>query len=174
MSVTISMIAAVAENGVIGAGNALPWRLPSDFAFFKQTTMGKPVIMGRKTFESIGKALPGRVNIVVSRQPGYQPEGVLVIDSLDAALEHGRAIAAADGADEVMVVGGAAIYKAAMPQAQRLYITHVALDIEGDAHFPKIDPAEWEVVAEPVVPISPKDTASYRIRVYSRRSGAAH
>ncbi|HEV7717630.1 MAG TPA: dihydrofolate reductase [Arsenicitalea sp.] len=174
MSVIVSMIAAVAENGVIGAGNSLPWRLPSDFAFFKQTTMGKPVVMGRKTFESIGKALPGRINIVVSRQQGYQPDGVLVIDSLEAAIDHGRALAAAEGAGELMIIGGAAIYAAAMPHADKLYITHVQLDVDGDAHFPEIDAEEWAVADEPVVPISPKDTATYRIRVYGRRAGPAH
>src|SRR5262245_43404899 len=115
------MIAAVAENGVIGSHGAIPWRLPSDFAFFKRTTMGKPRIMGRRTFESIGKPLPGRINIVVTRQPGYQPEGVLVFDSLAAALDRAQAIASVDRADEVMVGGGGEIYREAMPLADRLY-----------------------------------------------------
>ena len=170
MSVPVAMIAAVAENGVIGADNAIPWRLPSDFAFFKRTTLGKPLIMGRKTFESIGKPLPGRTNIVVTRQRGYQPDGVLVIDGLDAALEHAQAIAAADGADEVMIGGGEAIYRAAMPWAERLYISHVALAPAGDTHFPPIDPAEWAVVAEPDVPLTGKDSAAFRVKVYQRRN----
>ena len=92
----------------------IPWRLPTDFAFFKRMTLGKPLIMGRKTFESIGRPLPGRTNIVVSRQKGYQPDGVIVIDTLDAALDHAQAIAAADRADEVMIGGGAQIYREAM------------------------------------------------------------
>jgi dihydrofolate reductase len=170
----ISMIAAVARNGVIGAHNAIPWRLPSDFAFFKRTTMGKPLVMGRKTFESIGKPLPGRINIVVTRQHGYQPDGVLVFSSLSAALEHAKALAAADGEDEVFVGGGAEIYHEAMPLADRLYITHVELEPEGETRFPAIDPAVWEVVAEPDVPLTGRDSATFRTLVYERRGTRAH
>lgn len=169
MIVPVALIAAVAENGVIGSGNAIPWRLPSDFAFFKRMTVGKPLIMGRKTFESIGRPLPDRVNIVVSRQKGYQPTGVLVIDSLAAALDHAQSIAAADGASEVMVAGGEAIYRAALPLADRLYITHVALAPEGDAFFPEIDPAVWMVVDEPALARHERDNAPFRIKVYERR-----
>ena len=169
MTVPVALIAAVAANGVIGAGNAIPWRLPSDFAFFKRMTVGKPLIMGRKTFESIGRPLPDRVNIVVSRQEGYQPDGVLVISSLRAALDHAQSIAAADRAGEVMVAGGEAIYRAALPLADRLYISHVALEPEGDAFFPDIDPAVWKVVDEPAVPPHERDSASFRVRVYERR-----
>ncbi|MHB1109158.1 MAG: dihydrofolate reductase [Devosia sp.] len=171
MTVPVALIAAVAENGVIGAGNAIPWRLPSDFAFFKRMTIGKPLVMGRKTFESIGRPLPDRVNIVVSRQQGYQPEGVLVINSLAAALDHARAIAKAGGAGEVMVGGGETIYGAAMPVADRLYISHVALAPEGDSYFPEIDPAVWEVIEEPDVPLTGRDSAAFRVRVYGRRGG---
>ncbi|HEY0920903.1 dihydrofolate reductase [Devosia sp.] len=169
MTVPVALIAAVAENGVIGSGNAIPWRLPSDFAFFKRMTVGKPVIMGRRTFESIGRPLPERVNIVVSRAKGYQPEGVLVIDSLEAALDHAQAIAQADGASEVMVAGGETIYRAALPLADRLYISHVALAPEGDAFFPPIDPAAWTVVDQPRVPPSARDSTTFRVDVYERR-----
>lgn len=169
MSVPVALIAAVAENGVIGAGNAIPWRLPSDFAFFKRMTVGKPLIMGRKTFESIGRPLPERVNIIVSRARGYQPDGVLVLDSLEAALDHAQAIARADGAGEVMVAGGETIYRAALPLADRLYISHVALAPAGDAFFPRIDPQVWTVVGEPPVPPSARDSASFRVKVYERR-----
>ncbi len=169
MTVPVAIIAAVAENGVIGAGNAIPWRLPSDFAFFKRTTMGKPVIMGRKTFESIGKPLPGRTNIVVTRQRGYQPDGVLVIQSLKAALEHAQSIAAADRATEVMVAGGGEIYGEAMALADRLYITHVAVAPPGDTRFPAIDPDQWRVAAEPDVPRSDRDSADFRVKVYTRQ-----
>lgn len=172
MTVPVAIIAAVGENGVIGAGNDLPWRLPSDFAFFKRTTMGKPLIMGRKTFESIGKPLPGRTNIVVSRQKGYQPDGVIVIDSLAAALVHAQTIAAADGASEVVVGGGGDIYRAAMPLADRLYITHVAASPAGDTTFPPIDPAVWEVADEPDIARTPRDSASFRIKIYERRRAA--
>jgi len=174
MTITISMIAAVAENGVIGSHNAMPWRLPSDFAFFKRVTMGKPLIMGRKTFESIGKPLPGRTNIVVSAQKGYQPDGVIVIDSVAAALVHARAIAEADGFDEIMIGGGAKVYAALMPVAERLYISHVNLSPEGDTFFPPIDPAVWEIVDEPDFPRSEKDTASFRACVYEKRKDPAH
>lgn len=170
MSIKIAMIAAIGRNGVIGAGNAIPWRLPSDFAFFKRTTMGKPLIMGRKTFESIGKPLPGRTNIVVTRQKGYQPEGVLVIDSLEAALDHARAIAEADGVDEVFIGGGGELYKEAMPVTDRLYITEVDLEPQGDTAFPAIDHGQWVVVDEPEVPLTGKDTASFRVKVYERRA----
>ncbi|MFD1944978.1 dihydrofolate reductase [Paradevosia shaoguanensis] len=170
MTIKIAMIAAVGSNGVIGAGNAMPWRLPSDFAHFKRTTMGKPLIMGRKTFESIGKALPGRINIVVTRQKGYQPDGVLVIDSLDAAIDHARTIAEAEGVDEVFIGGGGELYCEAMPLADRLYITEVDLAPQGDTVFPSIDHNVWVVVDEPEVPLTGKDTASFRVKVYERRA----
>lgn len=166
----MAMIAAVAENGVIGNGNAIPWLLPSDFAHFKRMTLGKPLIMGRKTFESIGKPLPGRSNIVVSRSTGYQPDGVMVVSSLGTALERAQSIAAADGASEVMVGGGAAIYSAAMALAERLYISHVELTPEGDAFFPAIPAAEWEDVAGIEIVPNPKDSATFRVRIYQRRA----
>jgi len=174
MSVTLAMIAAVAENGVIGAGGGIPWRIPSDMAFFKRTTMGKPIVMGRKQFETVGRPLPGRTNIVVSRQPGYQPERVIVINDLAAALDHARTIAAAEGADEAMVIGGGDIYAQAMGAAERLYITHVALRPEGDVVFPAIDPEAWRVTAELPTEPSPKDAAAYRVRVYERQAAGAH
>ena len=163
------MIAAVAANGVIGDHGHLPWRLPSDFAFFKAQTLGKPLLMGRKTFESIGRPLPGRTNIVVTRQRGYQPDGVLVIDDLEAALAHARSIAVADSAEEVMIGGGETLYRAVLPQADRLYITHVDLTPEGDTRFPAIDPDEWEVTGEPDVPRTPRDGAAFRVKLYTRR-----
>jgi dihydrofolate reductase len=168
MSAVVAMIAAVAENGVIGADGGIPWRLPSDMAHFRRTSMGKPVIMGRKQFETVGKPLPGRTNLVVSRQAGYQPEGVVVINDLDAAIEHGLAIAEVERANEVMIIGGGEIYARAMARAGRLYISHVALRPEGDVFFPAIDPAVWEVVAEPAVTPSPKDEASYHVAIYER------
>ncbi len=171
MSVPVAMIAAVAENGVIGSDNAIPWQLPSDFAHFKRTTMGKPLIMGRKTFESIGRPLPGRTNIVVTRNPGYKPDGVQVFGSLQAALSHAQSIVEVSGADEVMIGGGAQIYAEAMPLAERLYISHVALNPPGDTHFPVISPAEWQETGEIVVETSPNDTAAYVVKVYQRRAG---
>jgi dihydrofolate reductase len=172
VSVPVAMIAAVASNGVIGNDNTIPWRLPSDFAHFKRMTMGKPLIMGRKTFESIGKPLPGRTNIVVSGTAGYQPDGVLVLADLEAALARAQTIAAHDNAAEVMVGGGGAIYAEAMPLADRLYISHVELAPAGDAYFPAIDPEEWAETGEIAVPADPLDSASFRVKVYERRGPA--
>lgn len=169
MSIAVTLIAAVAENRVIGNGPDIPWRLPSDFAHFKRTTLGKPLIMGRKTFESIGRPLPGRTNIIVTRQKGYQPDGVIVLDSLDAAIEHGKTIALADGADAVMVAGGAQIYCQAMDIADKLIISHVDLQPEGDALFPTIDPEIWEMAENVPVLVSEKDSTSYSIQVYTLR-----
>jgi len=168
MSVAVAIIAAIADNGVIGNGNSIPWHLPSDFAHFKRMTLGKPLIMGRRTFESIGRPLPGRTNIVVSRQPGYQPEGVIVISSLEAALDHAQTIAATDRANEVMIGGGAEIYAQALNFADRLYITHVGASPEGDAHFPPVDLDMWKESGMIDVPTSPKDSAAFRIKVYRR------
>jgi dihydrofolate reductase len=168
MNVAVALIAAVAENGVIGDGNHIPWRLPGDFAHFKRMTLGKPLIMGRKTFESIGRPLPGRTNIVVTRQEGYQPDGVIVISSLEAALDHAQEIAKADRANEVMIGGGAEIYHQAMPFADRMYITQVMLEPPGDAFFPPIDFDQWKPGGEINVAAHPSDSAAFRVRVYRR------
>ncbi len=163
------MIAAVAENGVIGNANAIPWRLPSDFGHFKRMTLGKPVIMGRRTMESIGKPLPGRTNIVVTHRTDYRPDGVLVVPSLQAGLERAQEIAARDHVTEIIIGGGAQIYAEAMPLADRLYISHVALSPPGDTYFPAIDPEVWEDAGGIEVAPSPADSASYRVRVYEKR-----
>lgn len=170
----ISLIAAVARNNVIGANQSIPWRIPSDFAWFKQTTMGKPMIMGRKQFETFPKPLPGRPHIVVTRQHDYAPEGVLVRRSLEEALAAGRRLAEASPGNEVMVIGGGDIYAQAIELADRLYISHVDLEPVGDVRFPPIDPAIWRVVAEPDVVPSDKDGATYGIKVYERVHGTAH
>jgi dihydrofolate reductase len=172
MTVAVAIIAAVAANGVIGHGNAIPWHLPSDFAHFKRMTVGKPLIMGRRTFESIGRTLPRRTNIVVTRQEGYQPDGVLVISSLEAALEHAQEIAMADRANEVMIGGGAEIYAQALPLADRLYITHVGAMPEGDAYFPTVDLEQWKESGVIDVPAHPGDSAAFRIKVYRRSPNA--
>jgi dihydrofolate reductase len=140
----ISMIVAVAANGVIGVGNKLPWHLSEDLKYFKRVTMGKPIVMGRKTFASIGKPLPGRPNIVVTRNAGWAAEGVHVAHSLEEGLALAEKLAE-DG--EVMVIGGAEIFNAAAPLAQRLYYTEVKRDYLGDAFFPKPDPAVWREVS---------------------------
>lgn len=174
MSVLISLIAAVARNNVIGADQSMPWRIPSDFAWFKQTTMGKPMVMGRKQFETFSKPLPGRPHIVVTRQHDYRPEGVLVRHSLQEALAAARRLAEASDQNEIMVIGGGDIYAQALPLADRLYISHVDLTPYGDVHFPPIDADEWRVVDEPDMPRSERDPATYAIRVYERIQGRAH
>jgi len=169
MTVRVAMIAAVAANNVIGRDGGIPWRIPSDMAFFKRTTMGKPIVMGRRQYESVGRPLPGRANIVVTRQAGYQPDGVIVIDGLEAGLERAKAIAEADGKEEVMIIGGGEIYARGMAFADKLYISHVELRPEGDVLFPPIDPGQWTLVEEPQVSPDPRDEAVYRIAIYARR-----
>lgn len=141
--VSLSVIVAAAENGVIGRGNALPWHLPQDLRYFKRVTMGKPIVMGRKTYESIGRPLPGRTNIVITRNPEFQAEGVKVVSSLEEALSLAADIALIDGVRELVVIGGAEIYRAAIPRADRLYITEVHASVEGDASLPDIDWTNW-------------------------------
>lgn len=174
MSIKISLIAAVARNNVIGADQTIPWHIPSDFAWFKQTTMGKPMIMGRKQFETFPKPLAGRPHIVVTRQQDYAPADVIVRHSLDEALGVAKGLAQSSGVDEVMVIGGGDIYAQALPLADRLYISHVDLEPVGDVRFPVIDSAVWHVVAEPDMPRSVKDGATYSIRIYERRGASAH
>lgn len=131
----IVIVAAVARNGVIGRNNALPWRLPEDLRHFKATTLGKPVIMGRKTWESLGRPLPGRLNLVISRNPDYVAEGGEVVESIDAAL----ARAAAEGAGQACIIGGGELYRQALAIADRLILTEIDRDFEGDATFPAFD-----------------------------------
>ena len=133
----ISIIVAAAENGVIGSDNRLPWHLPDDLKRFKALSLGKPIVMGRRTHESIGKPLPGRTNIVVSRQQGLAIDGVIVAPSLDAAL------AAAGTAPEVVVIGGAEIFRLALPRTDTIHLTRVHARVAGNVHFPELDPAEW-------------------------------
>lgn len=137
----VSIIVAMARNRVIGAGGKLPWHLPSDLKRFKALTMGHHIIMGRKTFESIGRILPGRTSVVISRNPGYQPSGALVAGSLSAALT----LAGSDS--EVFVIGGEEIFREALPVANRIYATEIALGYEGDVYFPVIDRKQWQEVS---------------------------
>lgn len=166
----ICMIAAVAENGVIGADQTIPWSIPSDTAYFRATTLGKPIVYGRKQYETIGRPLPKRTNILITRQADYRPEGVIVVATLEEGLEKARQAARAEGVDEIMVIGGGQIYALAMDLADRLYISHVAAAPAGDIIFPAIDPAIWQVVDEPHVEPNEKDSAAFRVRVYERRN----
>jgi dihydrofolate reductase len=158
----IAFVVAVARNGVIGRKGELPWHISSDLKRFKAITMGKPVIMGRKTWDSLPrKPLQGRTNIVVTRQHDYAAEGAVVVNSLDEAL------AKTDG-EEVCIIGGGELFKEAMPIANRLYLTEVDLDVPGDTFFPKIDPKSWKEVSREVHPRGPKDDASFILRVLDR------
>jgi dihydrofolate reductase len=139
----LSVIVAVAENGVVGKNNALPWHIPADLQYFKRTTLGKPIVMGRKTFESIGRPLPGRTNIVISSNPVYSAQGVSVVSSLPDALELAEKVALTDGADELMVIGGATVYEAAVPLADRLYVTEIHAKVAGDAYLSPVDWSNW-------------------------------
>ena len=146
-SLPLCLIAALAQNRVIGRDNQLPWHLPADLKHFKALTLGKPIIMGRKTWDSLGRPLPGRLNLVISRQPGLQLEGAEVFASLDAALQRAEAWALVQGVDELMLIGGAQLYGQALPQADRLYLTRVELSPEGDAWFPELDASTWQCSA---------------------------
>jgi len=142
----LSIIVAQSTNRVIGRQNKLPWYLPEDLKYFKRITQGKPIIMGRKTYESIGRPLPGRLNIVITRSTTYQPPGVKVVNSLEAAIELAEHQALIDGVDEALVIGGAEIYQQAMSLAERLYLTQVHAEIEGDAYFPEINAQKWQQI----------------------------
>jgi dihydrofolate reductase len=146
------LIAAVAENNVIGNGNALPWRIPEDLAHFKRVTLGHAMIMGRKTYDSIGKPLPGRTTVVLTRREGFSPEGVVV------ARDRDEAIALAPG-NEVFVVGGAEIYALFLPIASRIYLTRVHAAFPGDTTFPELDPAHWSLVSSERASTAPSSTA---------------
>lgn len=143
----LCLIAALAQNRVIGRDNQLPWHLPADLKHFKALTLGKPIIMGRKTWDSLGRPLPGRLNLVVSRQPGLRLDGAEVFASLEAAIARADQWARAQGVDELMLIGGAQLYSQALEQAERLYLTRVALNPEGDAWFPDFSEADWRRAA---------------------------
>jgi dihydrofolate reductase len=165
----VVLVAAVAENGVIGANGGMPWRLKSDLAHFRALTIGKPVVMGRKTWQSIGRPLPQRTNIVITRDPHFTAPGALVVPSFEAALEAARKDAEARGTDAIMVIGGSDIFCAAMLVADRLEITHVHAAPAGDIRFPPIDPAVWREISRQEHPRGPDDSASFSVTTYLRR-----
>jgi dihydrofolate reductase len=169
---SISLVAAVARNGAIGLRGVLPWHLPDDLRHFKRITLGKPIIMGRKTFQSIGKPLDGRDNIVISRQSDFAPEGVSVTHSFVEALALAERFAAArDGAD-IAIIGGGKVYRAALPRADRVEMTIVHAEIEGDTTFPALDEAEWREVSREKCPRGEKDSHETSFVVFERVGGA--
>ena len=167
----LAMIAAVAKNRVIGVENQLPWRLPNDLQNFKRITMGKPLIMGRKTFESIGsKPLPGRTNIVLTRDPStHQAEGVQYVRSAQAAVSLAEQVCLETEVDETMIIGGGQIYEFFMPFAQRLYITQVHEDVDGDALFPEFSEDDWKLMERRDFSASEDSPHAYSFLVFDRR-----
>ncbi len=165
----LSLIVATANNNAIGRNNELPWHLPQDLKYFKSVTLGKPVIMGRKTFESIGKPLPGRTNIVVTRQKDWKFAGVLVAQSVDEALDIAQQFRAeqANLAEEVMVIGGAEIYRHALPIADRVYLTRIDANVDGaDAYFPELPANQWKLSSE--LPGDSSANLKHKFLVYER------
>lgn len=152
----------MSRNGVIGKDNAIPWRLPGELALFKRLTMGHPIVMGRKTWESIGRALPGRLNIVITRNKGYVAMGATVVPSLDAALS------AAAGATEIFIIGGAQLYAEALPRAERLYLTTVDAEVDGDTRMPDIDRRAWRTVSSETHAPDERNAYAYRLDVLER------
>ncbi len=158
----------MAENRVIGRDNTLPWRLPDDMRHFMNTTMGKPVLMGRKTFESMKSALPGRTNIVMTRDPSWQREGVKVVADLEAGIELAECQGLIDGVDEIMVIGGAEIYALALPRATRLYLTRVHAEPEGDVFFPELELSAWEMIMQKKCYADDGHSCDYTFENYQR------
>jgi len=164
----IVLVAAVARNGAIGVRGGLPWRLPSDLKHLRETTWGRPMIMGRKTFDSIGKPLPGRETIVVTRDQTFARDGVHVVRAIDDALALGHERAKAMGVDEIMVVGGGDIYRAVLDRADRIVLSEVDLTPEGDAFFPTLDMKQWREVSREARLRGEKDDADFVVRILER------
>lgn len=156
----IALIVAASQNNVIGLDNQLPWHLPEDLQYFKAVTMGKPILMGRKTYDSIGRPLPGRTNIVLTRDANWSAEGVVVVNDLDSATAASEKACVAAGVDELMIIGGEQIYRKFLPVADKLYLTKVEAVVEGDAYFPAIDSDQWQQVAEKI----PEKVGNYSYR----------
>jgi dihydrofolate reductase len=167
--IKIVLVAAIGENNVIGRDGQLPWRLKSDLKHFRELTINKPVIMGRKTYVSIGKLLKDRTNIVITRDLGLVAPGAVLATGLDAAVDYARQDARRRGTDEIMVIGGSDVFAAMLPQADRLEITHVHAAPEGDVFFPPIDPAMWREVSRTAHVAGPDDSAGFAVAAYLRR-----
>ena len=163
-----SMIVAMAENRVIGINNNLPWYLPNDLKYFKQVTLGKPIIMGRKTFESIGKPLPGRTNIVITRNSDWSASGVKVVHSLDQAYKLAQAVCEIDGQHELMIIGGDQIYQSSLPEVDRIYLTQVHASVDGDAWFPEVDWSQWKEVGREDFKAEGANPYNYSFVVFDR------
>ncbi len=170
--INVILVAAVGENGVIGRDNALPWRLKSDLQYFKAVTMNKPLVMGRKTFLSIGRPLPGRSNIVVTRDPAFSAAGAIVTLTLERAMQAARGDALRRGAGAIAVIGGADIYEQTIARADRLVLTKVHMSPQGESRFPAIDPGVWREIERREQPKGPHDDCGFTYLTYIR-AGAA-
>jgi dihydrofolate reductase len=163
----ISLIVAMAQNGVIGRDNTLPWRLPEDLKRFKEFTLGKPILMGRKTFEAIGRPLPGRANLVLTRDRDWRAPGVIPVHSVEEALLQTRTC------DELVAIGGAEIYRLLLPMARRIYLTHVHADIPGDTYFPAFDPGQWDDIEFRTLPADERHAYPLTFVTLERRNAPA-
>lgn len=159
----ISIIVAIANNGVIGANNTLPWRLPADLRYFRDTTMGHTIVIGRRNFQDIGRALPGRRNIVLTRDKDFSAENCEIAHSIDEVM------AMIDDDDETFIIGGAEVYRSFLPLSKKLYITHIDADVNGDVLFPDYDSSEWQLESEKVQQADDRNTLPFRFCVYKRR-----
>ena len=160
---TISLVVAASTNNVIGSDGGLPWHLPDDLRHFKRLTTGNPIVMGRRTFESIGRPLPDRRNIVMTRDPGYAARGCDVVSSVREALD------LVEDADEAMIIGGGQVYRDFLPHADRIYLTRVQADVEGDTYFPDIDEAGWRLVSSEAHAADEKHAYAFDVMVFERR-----
>lgn len=165
----LSLIVAVASNGVIGRDNGLPWHLPGDLKHFKSITMGKPIIMGRRTYESIGRALPGRTNIVLTRDDSFAGDGVERAHDLAQAMRIANENADPQNASEAMIIGGAGVYEAALAETSRIYLTEVHMEVDGDTYFPALNPEEWSETSREAITPGPKDMCDYSFVVLDRK-----
>lgn len=168
-AVSIALIAAVSENGVIGVDGEMPWRLSEDLKWFKKNTLAKPVIMGRKTYQSIGKPLPGRTNIIITRDEDFAADDVLIVRTIESAIETGKRVAIKDNVEEICIIGGGEIYAQTLSLASRLYLTRVMSRLEGDTYFPDIDSDNWDISRHGVVMIDAKNSHPCEFFIFERR-----
>lgn len=164
----IALVVAMGENRVIGLNGGLPWRLSSDMRFFRKVTLGKPVLMGRRTFASLGRVLDQRTNIILSREQGFTAPGTLIAESLDEGLSLARVAAEAAGQEEIMIIGGEDVFRAVLPRARRIYLTEVHAAPEGDTWFPELDKSEWREVFREDHPPGPKDDHAFSFVLLER------
>ncbi|MCZ2328643.1 dihydrofolate reductase [Bartonella sp. F02] len=169
MTVPVYLIAAVSQNGVIGREGAMPWHLSTDLQRFKALTLGKPIIMGRKTWDSLGRPLPGRTNIVITRDRTFKAEGAVIVHSLSEACSLAEKVVVRDGADAIFIIGGGEIFQQGLAIADKIFLTEILAFIEGDRFFPVFDKKEWTIVEVQSIPAGEKDSHPTRFVIYERQ-----